>query len=397
MRTRRILGTAVAAVALVVASLTMAGGATVTTAVSPGDSRVLTCSTSVDSTTVTPKQVTVHCAAAPATTTTVAPATTTRPTTATTAAPTTTTSSPAPTTTTLPVPPPPAGSRLFADTSLWNTVKGPQNYYPAADGVLSSRNYGINNADFSRPLFIATASDPMWLVHSGAGWGEPDRTVAFHAPANIHAAAGSDGVLDVYDSTTGTLWDGYQASQINPGQHTYSTAFLVDSDGKNGPGFGCYPGATCDPGHRGLWNGVGTTAIGAPQAGGVITAGDVASGTIPHAEAIAFDYSDLGGVGTSGGPACVPAVGNDAGGGPGPIFEGGLLLIPPTVTMPSGLTKMEQAAWHAAQTYGVYVADRLGGQPLFYGDGSTAVGNAFTDGGLTKIGRALRLVKPLAC
>jgi hypothetical protein len=61
--------------------------------------------------------------------------------------------------------------------------------------------------------------------------------------------------------------------------------------------------------------------------------------------------------------------------------------------MPSGLNKMERALWAAAKTKGVFVTDRLTGEPRFYGDGSRAVGKAFTGKGLTKIGRRLRLVK----
>jgi hypothetical protein len=82
---------------------------------------------------------------------------------------------------------------------------------------------------------------------------------------------------------------------------------------------------------------------------------------------------------------------NDDGGGPGPLPQGGLLVA--TGDMPAGLNAMERTLWTAARTYGVYVCDQLGGGPMFYGDGSQAVGAAFTDAGLTKIGHSLRLVK----
>jgi hypothetical protein len=269
--------------------------------------------------------------------------------------------------------------RLFAPTSLWNTDKSPAEFAPAADRVLSRRTYWINNEEFARPLFFATAGDPTWTVIAGEGWGKPARTVQFQAPANIRHASGTDAVLDVL-APDGTLWDAYGVTDLDPTMHTFSARFIVESDGVNGTGFGVQP-----------YTPSGTTAVGAPQAGGVITAADVAARRIDHAATIAFDYNDEGGVATGAGTQVAPAVANDDGGGPGPIPQGGLLVA--TGKMPSGLNKMERALWIAAKTKGVFVTDKLTGQPHFFGDGSRAVGKAFTGKGLTSIGRRLRLVK----
>ena len=269
--------------------------------------------------------------------------------------------------------------RLFDPTSLWNTDKVPTEFAEAADPVLSRRNYLINNDTFSRPLFFAAATDPTWTVAAGEGWGKPARTVEFQAPADIRAASGSDAVLNVL-APDGTLWDAYGVTNLDPTAHTFSATVLVDSDGINGTGFGVQP-----------YTPSGTTAVGAPQAGGVITAGDVAARRIDHAATMAFDYNDEGGATTGAGPQVPPAVANDDGGGPGPIPQGALLVA--SGRMPSGLNKMERALWAAAKTKGVFVTDRLTGEPRFYGDGSRAVGKAFTGKGLTKIGRRLRLVK----
>ena len=269
--------------------------------------------------------------------------------------------------------------RLFGPTSLWNTDKAPTQFAEAADPLLSRRTYCMNNDLFSRPVFFAADTDPMWTVTAGAGWGKPARTVQFQAPANIRPASGTDGVLNVL-APDGTLWDAYGATNVDPTAHTYSAAFLVESDGINGTGFGVQP-----------YTPNGTTAVGAPQAGGVITAGDVAARRIDHAATMAFDYSDEGGASTGAGPQVPPAVSNDDGGGPGPIPQGALLVA--TGKMPSGLNTMERALWAAAKRKGVFVTDRLVGAPCFSGDGSRAVGKAFTGKGLTKIGRRLRLVK----
>jgi len=269
--------------------------------------------------------------------------------------------------------------RLFGPTSLWNTDKRPTQFAEAADPVLSQRPYCMNNDMFSRPVFFAAATDPTLTVTSGAGWGKPARTVQFQAPANIRPASGSDAVLNVL-APDGTLWDAYGATNLDPVAHTFSAAFLVESDGIDGTGFGVQP-----------YTPSGTTAVGAPQAGGVITAGDVADRRIDHAATMAFDYNDEGGATTGAGPQVPPAVSNDDGGGPGPIPQGALLVA--TGKMPSGLNTMERALWAAAKRKGVFVTDRLVGAPCFSGDGSRAVGKAFTGKGLTKIGRRLRLVK----
>jgi hypothetical protein len=272
-----------------------------------------------------------------------------------------------------------AAVHLFSPTSLWNTDKAPTEFAAAADRLLSRRTYWINNTVFSRPVFFAAATDPTWTVTAGEGWGKPARTVQYQAPADTRQASGSDAVLNVV-APDGTLWDAYGVTNLDPTAHTFSAAFLVESDAINGTGFGVQP-----------YTPSGTTAVGAPQAGGVITAADVAARRIDHAATIAFDYNDLGGSSTGAGPQVPPAVANDDGGGPGPIPQGGLLVA--TGKKPSGLNKMEQALWSAAKTKGVFVTDKLTGEPHFYGDGSRAVGKAFTRKGLTKIGQRLRLVK----
>jgi hypothetical protein len=199
-------------------------------------------------------------------------------------------------------------------------------------------------------------------------------------PIGIFHAAGSDGVMTVLDDT-GTLWDFYGSPSINAANLTVVTAFLVDSDGVNGSGFG----------NQTTFASVGTAAIGIAQASGTILAADVVTGSIPHALFMAFDYTNEGGVGTSGTPDVAPAVANDDGGGPGPIPQGGLMRA--TGSEPAGLNSMEHQLWLSCVKYGVYCCDQLGGHPQFYGDCSSTVGNAFTDAGLTAIGRKLRLVK----
>ena len=268
--------------------------------------------------------------------------------------------------------------RLFASTSPWNTAKTGVTYAASADGVLHSQTYGLNNGAYDHPTYFAKASDPVTSFHLGAGWGFPATTLTVPAPAGMAPSAGGDHVMTML-LADGRILDLYGVT----GSGTNVTAsFYGVSDGINGTGFG-NPATSAA---------IGTTAIGSTQAGGTILARDVAAGAIPHALCIAFDYSALGGVG-NGGVSVLPAVANDDGGGPGPLAEGSLLLIPAGTPRPAGLSPMGAALWTAAATYGVYITDQLSGDPMFYGDGSRSVATAFTSNDLTSVGRALQLVK----
>jgi hypothetical protein len=293
--------------------------------------------------------------------------------------PTTTT---VPVTTTLPVPTtvPTGVFRLFGANSLWNTVKAPTaGFAAAATPVLKSLTFYLNDGSWDHPFYVAKSSDPLTTFHLGAGWGHPAETITANAPAGMAQAGppGGDDVMDVL-LPDGTLLDMYG---VTGGGTNWTAQVYGTSDGVNGPGFGTLP-----------YTAIGTTAIGSPQAGGTILASDVAAGVIPHALSMACNYTYEGGVGTSGTPILAPAVSYDDGGGPGPLPQGGLLLIPAGTPMPGNLSTMGKALWNAAATEGVYVTDKTGAPCNFYGDGSAAVGNAFTQTDLNDIGRALQLV-----
>jgi hypothetical protein len=237
---------------------------------------------------------------------------------------------------------------------------------------LHSSTYGINQGAFDHPTYFAKASDPVTTFHLGAGWGHPAATITAPAPAGMRPSTGSDHVMTVL-LANGTLLD---MDSVSGSGTSFTATYYGTSDGVNGTGFG-------DPT---TWTAIGTTAIGAPQSAGTILARDVTAGVINHAVDMAFDYSSLGG-------DVLPAVSNDDGGATGTVPEGGLLLIPAGTPKPSGLSPMGSALWAAASTYGVYVTDQLGGGPMFYGDGSSAVGSAFNSSDFSAVGKALRLAK----
>ena len=272
----------------------------------------------------------------------------------------------------------PTARRLFGPTSPWNTLKTGVAFVASADGALRAPTYGLNNGAYDHPTYFAKPSDPVTTFHLGAGWGFPAATLTVPAPAGMAPSTGSDHVMTIL-LADGRILDLFGVSGAGT---DVTAAFYGLSDGLHGTGFGNPTTSAA----------IGTTAIGSPQAGGTILARDVAAGAIPHALCIAFDYSALGGVG-NGGPAVLPAVANDDGGGPGPLSEGSLLLIPAGTPRPTGLSPMGAALWAAAATYGVYITDQLSGGPMFYGDGSGVVAAAFTSTDLTTVGRALQLVQ----
>jgi hypothetical protein len=333
-------------------------------------------------------------------TTTTSPVPTTQPVTPTTKPVTPTTKPVTPTTTPVTPTTTPSGSvfRLFAPSSLWNTIKTSDNFVASANSTIQGISFGLNNGDYDHPFYIATASDPMTTFKLGAGWGHDALTVTAPAPSGMAEAAGGDADMDVllpagtnigggWGTTSGRwLLDMYGVSGSGT---NWTAAYYGLSDGLDGPGFGGPPTYSA-------YYAIGTTAVGSPQAEGTILASDVAAGTIPHGLTMACDYGYEGNSPSGDGDelsyADGPAVSNDDGGGGGPLSEGSLLLIPPNTAVPSGLSAMGRQLWNAAATYGVYITDQAGGGCYFYGDGSSAVDNAFNSNDFQIVGQALELV-----
>lgn len=269
------------------------------------------------------------------------------------------------------VTPPISQFRLFGPTSPWNTVKAPTSFNAAADADIKKFGFALNNGDFGHPFYRAKLNDPLTTFHLGAGEGFPANVITAPAPVGMKPTPIGDRVMSVL-LADGTLLDMYGVTGTG---NNFTAQFYCTSDGVNGTGFGV----------QGSWARVGTTAIGSPQAAGTILDTDVAAGVIPHALFMAFDYSVEGG-------EVAPAVGNDDGGAPGHIPQGGLLFSTLTPAQILALSPGGRMLATAASTYGVYVCDQAGGAGEFYGDDSAAVGAAFTQADLNVVGNSLRLV-----
>jgi hypothetical protein len=252
----------------------------------------------------------------------------------------------------------------FAANSPWNTPIGSGARYESAGDARTStiRNHSTNtwmNIDeYSIPVYVASASDPLItladVVHGGS-W-------QVRMPASAEAAAGTDANLAVIqpDGTTVDLW------QLKRVSGTRMEAQSVAFSDINGSGLG--PRA-------------GIRASGLSSLGGLIREWEVdpthpgyTDGVIRHALAISvppqmLQYTggsasfDANGFGTEKGYVW-PATSQDwgsQGSYKGNVPMGSLLAIPKSVDLTKlGLDPQNYQLAKAMQDYGGYVVDMAG-------------------------------------
>jgi hypothetical protein len=95
----------------------------------------------------------------------------------------------------------------------------------------------------------------------------------------------------------------------------------------------------------------GIVAAGSSELAGLIVQAETDTGEIHHALALSVG-SNLNGQGFTG-----DAISGDGPASPGIIIEGELVAIPPSVSMPAGLSPLGQKVFRALQTYGAYDID----------------------------------------
>ena len=148
----------------------------------------------------------------------------------------------------------------------------------------------------------------------------------------------SDNPLIIYQPSTSTEWEFWQANYLN-GEWTACDGGVLTNLGNS---TGVFPSP------------YGMSATGISYLGTAITEADVESGSIDHAIAIDVNAGDCNG-------GVAPAVRTDCGSHPGQVSEGSYLVFPPSLAMPSGLTPFAQMVFKAIQTYGAVVTDESGG------------------------------------
>jgi hypothetical protein len=122
---------------------------------------------------------------------------------------------------------PPACWRPYASTSPFNTLLPANPKLVSNSASIVSRLVGFGAiqdltagqaetaSDYGRPVYFATASDPLYTVHCTETWGTcAIEGVTIHIPATATAASGSDAHMSVIDTATGTEYDFWGAGAL---------------------------------------------------------------------------------------------------------------------------------------------------------------------------------------
>lgn len=285
--------------------------------------------------------LTVHCPAAVSTTTTSSSTTTTtRPVIV------TTTTGP---TTTVPANVPPAlafpNSLFRSPVTSWPV--DPSSAKIVADMVAAVPTYygtwGVNTND---PIYTASASQATSSFRVTAGCNNfvsPGTAGALQSaqvpvPAGVSATASSDAPLNIYQPSTGLLWELWQAVQ------------------SGGQWQACWGGETNVSTSSGVFPApYGRSATGISYVATMITLADVASGSIDHAIALVVGRCNS---------YVYPADRGDCGSDAGQPAEGQWFRFAPGTAMPVGLSPFAQMVFRAGLTYGFVVVDQGGAYQL---------------------------------
>lgn len=181
------------------------------------------------------------------------------------------------------------GGTIFAPTSFWYTpIPAKVELHPnsanfAAEFVRQKKAYygtvTINTTAYASPVYVADANQPTVRV---AEWdcqkkGFADKNLvaqwaAVPVPAFAEPADGTDAEMAIYQPSTDTLWEFWQARKVD-GQWQACWGGRMQNVSKS----------------DGIWHKpYGTTATGLPFLGGQITAEELQRGEIKHALGIAL-------------------------------------------------------------------------------------------------------------
>ncbi|MBX3025239.1 hypothetical protein KF840_10040 [bacterium] len=183
----------------------------------------------------------------------------------------------------------------------------------------------------------AAANDHRWVGPSGYHPATADWRGTFRLPAGACPSPDSDGLMAVFQPD-GWVIDIYAAVVLSSGEVVGTMASWIDARGDG----------------TGWWNGRRASML--PSFAGLIRAGEIAAGRIPHALALQVPPSLLKR------QAVWPAYAFDRDSGySGALPMGALLAIPPDVDVERlGLSRAGRVIARALQDYGAYVVDRGG-------------------------------------
>jgi hypothetical protein len=201
-------------------------------------------------------------------------------------------------------------------------------------------NYGAVGVN-SMPIYSVPADQPEVNVSVTSGCNNflSDTGSQIPIPSFTNLNGSSDNPLVIWQPSTQTEWELWQASRLSGGGYSACWGGKLDM-------------ATSDAVFPTPY---GMSATGISYLATTITEADVASGSINHAIAMIL-------------PSCsgyvYPADRGDCNGNSGQPGEGQWFRLPSSVAMPSGLTPFAQMVFRALQTYGAVVVDHGGSVSL---------------------------------
>ncbi len=210
----------------------------------------------------------------------------------------------------------------------------------------------INTTDYSTPIYTVPAGQPRVQVVLSSN--DPLLASEFAAvpiPAGAQPAAGSDGQMVVYQPSSNTMWEMFQARLVNGQWHASSGGRMADVS--SDPGY--FRSAQNSAGQlveKADW---GATATSLPMVGGLITLADLASGSINHAIAMMIPEAEAG-------VYWCPAQRSDGHDrSPNAIPEGAHFRLDPSVDLSTlSMPPITREIAEAAQKYGLIVNDQTG-------------------------------------
>lgn len=252
--------------------------------------------------------------------------------------------------------------RLFAADSIWNDpLPDDVEIDPASRRIVRDlvveirreRQEGIGpwiaTRDGSTPLYVVPRDQPRVRVALDAAGvvGAPALARAFASvpiPADAKPARGTDAHLTVWQPSTDSMWEFWQAARHGDRWRARWGGAMRDvssSPGYYGPR--AWPNATSN------W---GATASSLPLIGGVMLVSELRSGRIDHALALNIPFPRRG-------VFAWPAQRTDGTGPPDALPEGAHLRLDPSLDLDHfGLPRFTRMIAEAAQRYGMVVRDQ---------------------------------------
>ncbi len=272
--------------------------------------------------------------------------------------------------------------RLFAANSVWNApLASNAALDPRSNALIgwldgqveqefhSGHDPFIQTVTDSTPIYVVPRNQPAVRValENSASWGRSlaQALEAVPIPAGARPATGSDAHITIWQPSTDSLWELFEARHTAAGwQAAWGGAIRHVS---HSPGY--YTSASW-PGAQPGW---GATATSLPAAAGTMTISELQRGTIDHALAIALPNARADSYswpaqrtdGTDPDPSSIP--------------EGAHLRLDPRLNIASlHLPRALEAIALAAQRYGLIVRDKTGESVALYAQVPTGGGDPYT-------------------